>query len=199
MLLGDFERAWHESDFISAKIFTDPNRYWDGRPWKGQHLMLRCLHGLGDTIQFIRYAAVLKQHCCSLTVQTHPQLVTLLQGVPGIDRVCTWGSSDLEDTSDWDLQMEVTELPRALRTTVGTIPATVPYIRVPKERIEWAADCFTFPGRCGWESRGSRAVEPREIHQPGRTRPITVLRRMLLLRSAEGCCFGGRARGWIDL
>ena len=130
MLLGRLERAWQESDFITSIGAPDPNRFWDGRSWHGQRVMLRCLHGLGDTIQFIRYAPLLRQTCRSLTVQTHPQLVTLLKGVSGVDHVCTWGNGYVENASDWDMQMEVTELPRAFRTTSATIPAVLDPVRV---------------------------------------------------------------------
>ena len=144
MLLGDFERAWRESDSIESSDYRDANRFWDGRPWSGRRLMLRCLHGLGDTIQFIRYAPLLKQTCRSLTVQTHPELVTLLECVPAIDHVCTWGAGYFENHSDWDTQMEVTELPRAFRTTLKTIPATAPYIHLSRERIHWGATCLSW-------------------------------------------------------
>jgi hypothetical protein len=134
MLLGEFEKAWKESDFIITCGSADPNRLWDGQSWSGRRVLLRCLHGLGDTIQFIRYAPLLRQSCAQLTVQVHPELVSLLEGVSGIDRVCTWGG----DTSDWDLEMEVTELPRAFRTIQSTIPSTVPYIQVSAELIRRA-------------------------------------------------------------
>jgi hypothetical protein len=142
MLLGDFERAWRESDLIESTGYRDPNRFWDGRSWNERRVMLRCLHGLGDTIQFIRYAPLLKQTCRSLTVQTHPELVTLLECIPAIDRVCTWNPDYLENRSDWDTQMEVTELPRAFRTTLKTIPAVTPYIHIPRESVEWGATCL---------------------------------------------------------
>jgi hypothetical protein len=156
MLLGNFEHAWQESDFISSLEIADPNGLWDGSSWEGKRVMLRCLHGLGDTIQFIRYARQLKQTCRSLTVQTHPQLVTLIEGVLGVDRVCTWATNYVENRSDWDMQMEVTELPRAFRTLPSTIPATVPYIFIPQDRIEWGARCVGVEkalrvGLC-WES-----------------------------------------------
>lgn len=141
MLLGDFERAWQESDRISG-LGRDPNRFWTGESWKGKRIILRCLHGLGDTVQFIRYAPMLKATCRSLIGQTHPQLVTLMETVPGVDRVITWGE---DQRSEWDLQMEVTELPRAFRTTIATIPRTIPYLNVPQERFEWASGFF--PGR----------------------------------------------------
>lgn len=138
MMLGDFERAWQESDRISG-LDRDPNRFWTGESWKGKRIILRCVHGLGDTIQFIRYAPMLKATCRSLIVQTHPQLVTLIERVPGVDRAITWGA---DQRSEWDLQMEVTELPRAFRTTIATIPHMVPYINIPQERFEWASGFF---------------------------------------------------------
>jgi hypothetical protein len=187
MLLGNFERAWQESDFISAVGATDPNRYWDGRPWTDQRVMLRCLHGLGDTIQFIRYAPMLKQSCRSLTVQTHPQLVTLLESVPEIDHVCTWGPGYTESPSNWDMQMEVTELPRAFRTTVATIPAAAPYIPIPKERIEWAANRIPFIGKMrvgmAWEAGP---------WNPARSIRLEELAPLL---SCENCCFYGLQKG----
>jgi hypothetical protein len=187
MLVGDFERAWRESDFISAVVARDPNRYWDESHWNGQRVMLRCLHGLGDTIQFIRYAPMLKQSCRSLTVQTHPQLVTLLEGVPGIDRVCTWGPGYVENTSDWDMQMEVTELPRAFRTTLATIPAATPYIHLPKERIEWGANCLHAAGKIrvgiAWEAGP---------WNPARSISLDELAPLL---SCQSCCFYSLQKG----
>ena len=140
MLLGEFENAWKESDSISNSREYDPNRFWNGTSWSNGRVMLRCLHGLGDTIQFIRYAPLLRKTCSSLTVQTHPELVRLLEGVSGIDRVISWGPSFPEDHSVWDIQLEVTELPYAFRTAIPSIPASVPYISIPESKRAWAAE-----------------------------------------------------------
>lgn len=128
MAEGNFEAAWRESDLIESTHYPDPNRFWKGESWSGKRVMLRCLHGLGDTIQFIRYAPLLRRTCAHLTVQTHPELVTLVRTVEGVDKAGTWGESE-----DWDIQMEVTELPRAFRTSVDTIPAEIPYVKVQRE------------------------------------------------------------------
>lgn len=141
MLLGEFERAWQESDFISA-VGGNASQFWDGQLWDGRRVMLRCLHGLGDTIQFIRYAPLLKESCRSLFVQTHPQLVNFISGVSGVDRVFTWGSDYHEDFSTWDMQMEVTELPRAFRTILSSIPSFTPYVHLPEEQLKWASRWF---------------------------------------------------------
>lgn len=141
MLLGEFERAWEESDKITAEN-ADEGHVWDGSSWTGRRLMLRCLHGLGDTIQFIRYAPLLRQVCKELIVQTHPQLVSLISNARGVDRAITWEPSYREERFDWDLQMEVTELPRAFRTTRQTIPSSFPYIFVPPLQLAQAAQWF---------------------------------------------------------
>ncbi len=142
MLSGRFERAWAESDRIGAGGAPDPQRFWDGQSWAGKRVMLRCLHGLGDAIQFIRYAPLLRETCKELTVQTHPQLTTLLEGVAGVDRVTTWGPGHVEQRSEWDMQIEVTELPRAFRGTLDSLPADVPYVHIPLERVDWAKKQF---------------------------------------------------------
>ncbi|MBV9768586.1 MAG: hypothetical protein JOZ32_03350 [Bryobacterales bacterium] len=168
MLLGEFEKAWRESDFIS-ELGRDPERFWTGQSWTGKRVMLRCLHGLGDTIQFIRYAPLLKKTCRSLVVQTHPQLVTLLDSVPGVGRVTTWADGTPGDDSEWDMHMEVNELPRAFRTTLGKIPI-MPYLRIPEQRIQWASEWFEEQGhlRIGiaWEAghwNSSRSIPLEEF------------------------------------
>lgn len=138
MLSGCFERAWKESDLIAAAGAPHPEQLWKGEPWDGKRVVLRCLHGLGDTIQFIRYAPQIASCAKSVAVQVHPQLVTLLEGVPGIKRVFSWREESRAGPAEWDMQMEVTELPRAFRTTATTVPGDIPYIELPQERRAWA-------------------------------------------------------------
>jgi hypothetical protein len=130
MLLGRFEEAWRESDAIAARAAHDPNRLWDGLPFAGKRVVIRCLHGYGDAIQFVRYASLLRCQAAGVTVQTHPQLVSLFRGMPFVDRVTTWSDGPGRRGVDWDQQIEVMELPRAFRTTSTTIPNETPYLRV---------------------------------------------------------------------
>ena len=142
MLLGDFEAAWRESDFIEHLGVKDENRLSDGRSWHGKAVMLRCLHGLGDTIQFIRYAPLLRKECAKLLVKTQPELLRLIASVPGIDEVHTWGPAYKEEPSTWDVQIEINELPRLFRTSLKTIPSFLPYLFVPNDRLLWASQWF---------------------------------------------------------
>jgi hypothetical protein len=72
MLLGQFERAWDESAAIAARSRSDPNCLWDGQPWKGKQVIIRCLHEFGDTVQFIRYAAAIRRTAAYLMVHRSP-------------------------------------------------------------------------------------------------------------------------------
>lgn len=127
MLNGDFEQAWRESDAIAARGNPDPHRFWDGRPLDGRRVLIRCLHGLGDTIQFIRYAPLVRARAAHLTVEVQPTLKALLTYSRMADEVITWGDPE----SAWDQQIEVVELPRVFRTLPGSVPSGVPYLRAP--------------------------------------------------------------------
>ncbi len=147
MLAGEWACAWAESDAIAARGTPDPHRYWDGSSWEGKHVLLRCLHGLGDTIQFIRYAPLLRTSTRSLTVEAQPKLKALLQGSQLADRVITWGEAE----PPWDMQMEVNELPRVFRSVPDTVPNRVPYIASP------------YPQRLNSEKTDGRSDRPLRV------------------------------------
>lgn len=136
MLRGDFAAAWRVSDSLlhttrqqdHARVPRHEQNIWDGRPVAGKRVLVRCYHGLGDTIQFIRYAALLKRVAAEVIVWMQPSLIPLLRSVRGIDRVMPLhdGVPDVE----YDVDVELNELPYVFRTTLKTIPAEVPYVHV---------------------------------------------------------------------
>lgn len=91
-------------------------------------MLVRCYHGLGDTIQFIRYAALLRRVAAEVIVWVQPSLIPLLRSVEGIDRLMPLhdGVPDV----DYDVDLELNELPYLFRTTLENIPAEVPYVHV---------------------------------------------------------------------
>jgi len=136
MLRGDFATAWCVSDSLlhttrrqdHERVPRHEQNIWDGRPVAGKRVLVRCYHGLGDTIQFIRYAALLKCVAAEVIVWMQPSLIPLLRNVRGIDRVLPLhdGVPDVE----YDVDVELNELPYVFRTTLETIPAEVPYVHV---------------------------------------------------------------------
>jgi hypothetical protein len=134
MRLGDFATAWNISDTLlhNPQDQTDLPRWfqrvWDGSSVVDKRVLLRCYHGLGDTIQFIRYAPLLKAIAAEVIVWTQPSLIPLLQNVPGIDRLLPLHEG--EPKVEYDVDLELNELPHLFRTTLTSIPAVVPYIFV---------------------------------------------------------------------
>lgn len=140
MLRGEFERAWRETDCAEAARLRDPaacernaalpphlRRVWDGTPLENKDVLVRCYHGLGDTIQFIRYLPLLKQRARRVFLQCQSELIPLLASVPGKDRV--FSLDEDVPLADRPVEIELMELAYAFRTTLATIPNRVPYLR----------------------------------------------------------------------
>jgi HAMP domain-containing protein len=149
MLLGEFERAWRESDAI-AQLKRGGERLWDGKPFDGNRVVVRCLHGFGDAIQFLRYGPALRARATRVIFEAPLELVALLRCKPFIDEVISWSDGSSHGFGAWDQQIEVMELPYANRTTLHTIPASVPYLAIkqvstvfnsprPKVGLVWSA------------------------------------------------------------
>jgi hypothetical protein len=105
---------------------------WQGESLEGRSLLLWPEQGLGDAVQMIRYASVLKARGLrQLTVHCYPALQSLLETAPGVDRVVTQ-RQDVQPHDFWCLQMS---LPLHMGTTLQTIPADLPYLKAPADRI----------------------------------------------------------------
>lgn len=140
MLIGDFRSAWRESEAVATRGAPDAGRVWDGSTWRNKSVLIKCLHGFGDSVQFLRYAAIVRSTSGPLTVQVHPEIVSLIQTMPGIDRVVSWGPTASAEATHAEIELEVMELPRAVGTTVDTIPAGIPYIFVPKHKLSYSRE-----------------------------------------------------------
>jgi hypothetical protein len=134
MLQGDFASAWRESDAIRRRGAPDPHRFWNGEDIRGKRLMVRCLHGFGDAVQFLRYAPGLRARAADVIYEVAPRFVELARCFDGVDHVITWGKSAPDPGPEWDVQMEVMELPYVFRTEAHELPITEGYLRLP-ERV----------------------------------------------------------------
>lgn len=134
MRRGDFEEAWRFSDEvlrsgINRDYHHTPRHYqciWNGMPLDGKKVLVRCYHGLGDTIQFIRYIPNVKAVASEVIVWAHSKLLQLFESVRGIDMLIPLhdGSPEVE----YDVDVEIMELAYVFRTTIETIPLDVPYL-----------------------------------------------------------------------
>jgi hypothetical protein len=156
---GDFAAAWDISDAVLRERAGRPcchlprhQQYlWDGTP----------LHGLGDTIQFVRYAPLIKTIARSVTFWAQPALIPLLRATHGIDRLLPLHDGVPE--GEYDIDLEIMELPHIFRSTLDTLPATVPYLHVPALDLDRALPCAAMRVGLFWrtgEWDAQRAVPP---------------------------------------
>jgi tetratricopeptide (TPR) repeat protein len=138
LLKGDFLRAWPDFEF-QWQIFGAAPRHvdrprWDGTSLEGRTILLHPEQGLGDTLQFIRYAPMVKERGGTVLFECQPPLVRLLEGVAGIDRLISRGAP----LPHFDVQAPLMSLPGLFGTTLATIPAAIPYVSAcPKLALQW--------------------------------------------------------------
>jgi len=136
MRAGDFAAAWAVADRDLAHLCKEGPPKHEGprhlqRIWRGEQLadksvLVRCYHGLGDTIQFARFLPALKKIAHEVTVWCQPPLVGLIARMPGVDRVIALHDGTPEVTFDVDI--EIMELQHALRAGRDLIEMPSPYL-----------------------------------------------------------------------
>jgi Flp pilus assembly protein TadD len=134
LLRGDFRNGWAEYEWRwrvpGASLPKFPQPVWDGSPLPGRTIMLHCEQGLGDSIQFSRYATLLAGHGAKVILFCPAGLVPLLATVPGATRaVSQWA-----ELGDFDVWLPLMSLPHRIGTTSESIPGPTPYISVDDAR-----------------------------------------------------------------
>ncbi len=131
LLIGDFERGWKkyewrwkcDQDLLATRNFSQP--LWLGREdLTGKTILLHAEQGLGDTIQFARYAQAVAQKCAKVILEVQPSLRSLLSEISGAYKVLSRG----EPLPEFDFHCPLLSLPLAFNTRLETIPATIPYL-----------------------------------------------------------------------
>jgi tetratricopeptide (TPR) repeat protein len=178
LLTGNFREGWREYEWrwgtqylvASHRTFTQP--LWDGSDIRGRTILLHAEQGFGDTIQFIRYAPLVAERGARVIFECFRELATLLQRVEGIDQVIVRG----EELPVFDGHCPLLSLPLAFDTTIGTIPAGVPYVRTdPVSTQKWKARVkqdnakmkvgFAWAGNPGFKQNRYRNI-PLELFLP---------------------------------
>ena len=157
LLSGDFQHGWPEYEWRwQAKQRRFVSRFsqrplWDGCPLQGKTILLYAEQGLGDVIQFIRYAPLVKQRGARVLVECQKPLVRLLAGCRGVDEL--FGLED--DLPPFDYHAPLLSLPGIFQTRLDTLPAEVPYLVAAPSLVEtWRRrlrDLVGFKIGIGWQ------------------------------------------------
>ncbi|WJR76233.1 tetratricopeptide repeat-containing glycosyltransferase family protein [Bradyrhizobium sp. NP1] len=153
MLTGNFEAGWAGREArwnVAALQSTGPARLsrpmWRGEPISGQTILLHSDEGLGDSIQYSRYAPMVAARGARVVLAVEPAIQPLLAGLSGVAECIASGAA----LPPYDLHCALSSLPLVFKTTLDTIPAATSYLpAVDAERMR------------AWEQRLGPRTRPR--------------------------------------
>lgn len=186
LTLGDFTAGWKEYEWRwKTGAFANQRRpfrqplWLGGVPLSGKTILLHAEQGLGDTIQFIRYARLVADRGARVICEVQPSLVSLLSQIEGVEIIA---KGDALPT--FDLHCPLMSLPLAFGTDATTIPAAIPYLAAPEMRVEqWRERLGRAAPRAGFVWSGSTA------HKNDANRSIALARLAPLFEHLPLACF----------
>jgi hypothetical protein len=160
MRAGEFERAWSITDRDVAGFCQGGDdkhrgprhqqRIWRGEELRSRRVLVRCYHGLGDTIQFARFLPSLAARVRELTVWCQPELLRLVERIEGVDRAIPL--HDGTPDADFEVDIEIMEIPHALRAGRDLIEMRRPYLTLPPRDVpDRRAGCAALSVGVVWE------------------------------------------------
>jgi tetratricopeptide (TPR) repeat protein len=139
LLTGRFGEGWKQFEWRwktkrmsgNARDFGAP--LWSGEAIGDRVILLHAEQGFGDTLQFCRYAPLIAAGARTVLEVPTP-LMRLLSQLPSVTQIVAQGNS----LPAFDLHCPLMSLPRAVNTTLDTIPAVTPYLAAdPAHAAEW--------------------------------------------------------------
>jgi tetratricopeptide (TPR) repeat protein len=138
LTLGDYARGfaeyewrWKRTGMTVPKAFRHPP--WLGEtPLAGKTIVLHAEQGLGDTVQFVRYAPRLAQMGARVVLEVPQALKELCRGLDGVAAVIGRG----EPLPPYDAHCPLGSLPLAFKTDVSNVPADIPYLRASEAALQ---------------------------------------------------------------
>ncbi|WP_448192961.1 tetratricopeptide repeat protein [Azospirillum sp. sgz301742] len=188
---GDLKRGWDlfetrwETGQQSRHPFRGPQ--WQGEDLDGRTILLHFEQGLGDTLQFVRYAPLVAQRGGRVLLLVQPALKRLAAGLPGVAGVYAPGDA----IPPFDVHCPLMSLPRLFGTTLGSIPAGVPYLHAdPAAVARWAGRLPPADGRLrvGLVWAGDARPHQPLAHATDRRRSLSV-DQLAPLFAVEGVTF----------
>ena len=122
---------------VLAQVHHVPR--WHGEDLCGRALLVWTEQGFGDSLMMLRYLPLLTgRGIGGLVIYCEPALARLAATFPEVDEVVS--SERFQSRRPVDFHCPIMSLPLVFQTTLETIPATTPYLRVPDaQREHWTA------------------------------------------------------------
>ncbi len=131
LLGGDFANGWplfewrwkDEKNGLAQRHFSQP--LWLGEEsLDGKSILLHTEQGLGDTIQFCRYAKLLAAQGARVLFEVERPLLSLLRNLEGVSELFEQGTP----LPQFDFHCPLLSLPLAFKTELGTVPSSAQYL-----------------------------------------------------------------------
>jgi hypothetical protein len=146
---------------------------WTGaQPLDGRTILLHAEQGLGDAVMFARYVPDLVARGARVVLEVPAELRALLDGFAGAQAIARGDA-----LPDFDLHIPMGSLPLVLGTQAPAVPAPIPYLAAPEDRIgKWRArlDAIASP-RIALSWAGSA----RHANDRNRSLPLSALAPLL--------------------
>ncbi|HEY3179799.1 MAG TPA: DUF5672 family protein [Casimicrobiaceae bacterium] len=132
---GEFAEGWREYEWrlvlrqLAGLVQRPTTPRWSGEEIAGKTLLLTAEQGLGDTLQFIRFAAQIAARGARIVVQAPAPLVRLLARTSSIEQT----SVASDPFPAHDVHLPLLSVAGVLGVDATTIPAAVPYLRADDE------------------------------------------------------------------
>lgn len=183
LLHGDFARGWPQFEWRKRlqSVVIDRHDYgpneWRGEDVTGKTVLLHAEQGIGDALQFVRYAKVIKDHGAAQVIVEAPHpVLSLVAMARGVDNVVARGAI----LPPYDLHASMMSLPWLFGTTLDTVPADIPYLssepRPVATRItrDGCSVGFVWAGNPEHARDRLRSAPLEEFLKLPRTAPITL-------------------------
>ncbi|HEV3304129.1 MAG TPA: tetratricopeptide repeat-containing glycosyltransferase family protein [Planctomycetaceae bacterium] len=159
LLKGDFARGWSEYEWRWKLPGAPPIPFqqprWDGAVAPEATVLLDAEQGLGDTIQFARYAPLVKSRVGRVILRCQKPLVTVLRSLSGVDEII--GQED--QVPHFDAWVPLLSVPQFFTPAIENIPRAVPYLSADDSLVRfWQPRIGRFGGlRVGVHWQGNPA------------------------------------------
>jgi tetratricopeptide (TPR) repeat protein len=173
-----YEWRWKRAGMSGRPRFRQP--LWLGEfPLANKTILLHAEQGLGDTVQFARYAPALARSGAKVVIEAPPELKELLSSLEGVAAIVARG----EPLPPFDVHCPLASLPLALKTELSTVPAEIPYLRASEERVaRWRPRIEALPApriALAWSGRATH------VNDRNRSIPLARLEPLLSLPGAR--------------
>lgn len=119
----EYEWRWQSPDFAEERALYH-QLPWRGEPLAGRSILIHAEQGLGDAIQFVRFAPLVAERGGRVVIRCQPALVRLLGSLGGVAEIIP----DTCPVPHTDVHLSMLSLPGVFGTDLSSIPPA-PYLK----------------------------------------------------------------------